>query len=376
MLAASAAFKARAVQSHHRQIKLQQLDSNLQVIQELTPRVLGGQVQLSANQEGRRTLTLSLANPKGVYTPSQASDPFWFNATLRVQYGVILANGTTEYITIGTFLVNQARAIISGAERSINVSAVDFWKKFQTYSLTSVAKYAAGSSLKAAIIDLATRAGVINYSIDPTLNTYTFHAAPSADLQLARGTPLADAMGILASDYFLDFWFDEFGVFQVRAYIDFNTMSPIFTLTDQDAGIIKIEPELVDSPDIKNHIGVSSTNLDIQPVFQEAKDNNTSSPTYVLGPFGDRYFEYSADWIQNATQASDTAKGILKRKLFFARQLNIESVPMPWLDGFDVGLCTAAEAKVTSAKYYLDSASIPLALGSQQTKLLEVRPLP
>lgn len=376
MLTASDAFKARATQSHERTLKFQQLDSNLQVIQEFTPDVVQGEIQLQANQEGRRTLTMTLANKKGVYTPTQTSDPFWFNATLRVQYGVIFANGTTEYITLGTFLVNQASSTIANGERAIRVSAGDFWKKFQIYSLTSVAKYAAGSSLKAAIIDLATRAGVTQYNVDPALNATTFHAAPSADLQLARATPLNDAFGILANDYFLDFWFDEFGVFQVRTYIDPSTYVTSFSLADTDPGVNKLEPEIKDSADIKNHVGVSSTNLDIQPIFAEAKDNNTNSPTYIGGQFGDRYFEYQGDWIQTAAQALTTAQSILKRKLFYARAIKAETVPMPWLDGFDVGLITAADAKVTGVRYYVESASIPLTLGSQSTNLLEARPLP
>lgn len=380
MFAVSATFISTITSgSYSRVIVVQALDPvTLAVKSDLTPVVIDGTVEVRTREDIRRTLTITVANDGGTYTPRQTSDPFWINNPIRVYWRLQYQNGTTEDCPLGTFLVNRTRMRREGGRQVIDVDAVDFGKRMQYTKLLSVATYAAGSTLLAAFNDLLTRAGIpiSSRDIDPQAATTTFHAAPAADLNFARGTSIADCFGVLAQDYGWTFGSDVLGTFLARPAIDPSTLPPVFTLAETDPMVVTVEGGYEDSLDVSNHVIVASTDASIQPVFAEVKDNNQDSPTYIGGSFGDRLFEYDANWVQTTAQALTAAQDILRRKIGDSRKVEIMTGPRPELDAFDIGTITAPILNVTASKYQIESMTVPLAGGLQRISMVEPRALP
>ena len=62
--------------SHTRQVKVETVNlATLAVVTDISAKVVDGNISLQANEEGRRTCSLVVANPDGVYTPKTTSDP-------------------------------------------------------------------------------------------------------------------------------------------------------------------------------------------------------------------------------------------------------------------------------------------------------------
>jgi hypothetical protein len=365
--------------SYTRVIKLESLDPvTLLPRRDLTPNLIDGSVDGHLVQDVRRTISITIANEDGAITPVISSDPYWINNPLRLSWGVVYQDGTTEYVPLGTFLVNRAWARGSAGQAVLDVDAVDFWKKLQYTALLTNASYAAGSTLKAALEDLCTKAGIgpAQRDIDPSASSVLFHGGNAADLNLARGTAVADCLAMLTEDFGWIFFFDTAGIFVARPGPVVGTAPVVFTMTETGPMVTGVEGGLEDSADIKNHVGVSSTDASIQPIFAEAKDNNQNSPTYVGGAFGDRYFEYQGEFITTLQQAQDTAKNILARRISNSRKSDWMHAPRPELDIADVGRLTSAFLKISGVQYQIESFTIPLVSGSQRTSLTEIRTLP
>lgn len=279
----------------------------------------------------------------------------------------------TEYVPVGTFLVSRAAS--SKREMTVDVDAQDLWKRAEYTTLTAVKSFAVSTSLHtifAYCMDtIGHPAGA--RAIDPAAMTkLTLGPAP---LQFARATPLADILSTICDDYGYDAWFDAMGVFNARPTVDPSTQPSLMSigLADMQTWVEDLDIVIQDSPDIKNYIGVSSTSVDTLPIYETAKDDNTTSPTYYLGAFGTRYWEYAAEWIQSVQQARDAAENFLRRKLFNARGLAWSHSPLPQADIFDVLSFTDNDLKLTDRKFFIQSMDIPLAGGLQRTTLLEVR---
>lgn len=378
MYPVSAAFKAAMVKSNVRLIKLEQLNGAMTVIATFQTVAVSGRVQMQQSKEARRNLTLEIANPGGIYTPSLTTDPFFFNQRVRVWLGTILADGVTaEYAPVGTFLVNIAEA--SSKTQTLAVTALDFWKYLQIASLLTMASYAAGATLLSIFTDLINQAqsalnGItITRDIDPTAATTTYTG--TVPLQFAAGSRIADCLAVFFDAYGWDFWFDPLGTFVARPYVQPETIAPSFTWADTDAGVVDFKLRLEDSPDVRNHVRVNGTSPDIAPMTAEAKDNNQNSPTYVGGIFGDRLDVFDSPDLLSLAQAQNVANQRLRRQVMFARSITIESTPRPELDAFDVGTMTSLPAKISAANYWVESMTLPLTVGSASTKLVEVKPL-
>jgi hypothetical protein len=295
------------------------------------------------------------------------------NHALRISYGVLGSTGSYEYAPLGVFLINKATPRISNDERVLMVEAIDQWKRFQYTKLLNHRRFSAGSNLLSVFTGLLDLTGVQNFQIHSDAAGVFLRPSPSADLNLKRGTSLADCWAILAEDFGWNFYFDADGVFHALPIFDPSTQPSLLTLADTDPSFNAIEGGFEDSPDIINHVGVASTNPDIAPIYAEAMDNNPLSPTYVKSSFGDRFFEYEGGFIQSQAQAAQVAQNILRRKLYYSRGYSVKHTPLPHLDAMDRINLTAVDVQITQLKSIVESMSIPLSDGYQTTKFLEAR---
>lgn len=374
MYAASAAFVTASKSSTlwTQLVRLEWLDaSDLSVKQDLSAEITQGYVTVENGAESRRGFQMTLENKAGVWTPtnSPTTQPLFINNVLRISLGMMLS-GVPEYVPLGIFRVNRAMADTEA--RTIEVDGRDFWKDL-SWGLKQSVRFAPGQSLNSIITTLAAVAGVLNVSLDPAGDGVHLQAAPAPSLKFRRGMRLGDCFVVLMNDFGWEFFFDVTGTLVTRPTFPIDQQTAVMTLADTDACYRRSKVGLEDSSDIFNHVGVSSTDPSVAPAFGEARDDNPASPTYVGGPFGDRYKEYEYDWVQNDGQGARAAQNLLRRNLYLTRPADVVTGPLPFLDVQDVVELTDADGKISAGRYFVDSMEIPLDGGDQTMRLLEAR---
>lgn len=341
-------------------------DLSLELVEEGT-----NHVTVENGAEGRRGFQMTLKNPAGVWTPtsSPTTEPFYMNNVIRISLGLSLS-GVVEYCPLGTFRVNRPYA--DAETRTIAIDGRDFWKDF-SWGLKQTVRFAPSSTLNSMIATLAAVAGITRVTLDPAGEAVRLQGAPAPSLKFRRGMRIADCFVVLAKDFGWEFFFDVPGTLVTRPSLALDQQASVYTLLDTHACFHRARGGLEDSPDIFNHVGVSSTDPAFVSAFGEARDDDPASPTYVGGAFGDRYHEEELDWIQNDGQAAAAARDILRRNLYLTRPAEIGTGTLPFLDVQDVVTLTATDLKVSGLRYFVDSMDIPLDRGDQTMRLLEAR---
>lgn len=376
MQAVSDAFIAEARDRGGVQVlKVEWLDrTTLATIQDLSLELVANGtnvVTVENGAEGRRGFQMTLKNDAGVWTPtnSPTTQPLFMDNVIRIWLGLSLA-GVIEYCPLGTFRINRVYA--DTESRTIEVDGQDFWKSF-SWGLRQSVRFAPGSSLNSMISTLASIAGISSVTLDPAGDGVHLQSAPAPSLKFRRGMRIGDAFAVLANDFGWEFPFDVFGTLVTRPSLAIDQQPSVFTLMDTHNCFTRARGGQEDSPDIFNHVGVSSTDPAFPPAYGEARDDDPTSPTYVAGTFGDRYHEEELDWIQSDGQAAQAARNILRRNLYLTKPVEIDTNPLPHLDVQDVGALTVADLKLAGASYFIDSITIPLDRGTQNMRLLEAR---
>ena len=372
MYSVSAGFVTAAqTTSHTVTPKLEWLDANLNVLQDLSAELLSGSVTVENGLEGRRGFQMTLKNAGGIWTPtgSPSTEPFFMHNIIRISLGIVVG-GSYEYCPLGTFHVNKVHADPSA--RVVEIDGQDFWKRF-SWGLRSTVRFAPGTTLNAMILALAGAAGITNVSLDPLGDAVGLQASPAPSLKFRSGTKVGDCFAVLAGDFGWEFPFDVNGTLVTRPSLAIDQQTSVLTLSDTDPCYQYARGGFEDSPDMFNHVGVSSTDPALPPVFGEAMDDNPLSPTYFAGSFGDRYHEEEFDWVQNSGQATQAAQRILRDNLFLARPVEVVTSALPFLDAQDVLTFTDADLKITAGRFLVDSIEVPLDGGDQTMRLLEAR---
>jgi hypothetical protein len=105
-------------------------------------------------------------------------------------------------------------------------------------------------------------------------------------------------------------------------------------------------------------VAVGERTDNFAPYSATVTDDNPSSPTYWLGPYGQVPYFYTSASITTLTQAQSAATGLLARTKGLTRQVSLSSVPNPALDAGDVIQVVFPDASYE--RHVVDSLSIPL----------------
>ncbi len=90
---------------------------------------LGGSLEENYQDGQRRSLTFSLYNQDGKYSPNINS--FWAGTRLRVDKGLSTVDGTTLWCQAGIFVISQIQNSLNPSERTVQVTAKDKFSLFE-----------------------------------------------------------------------------------------------------------------------------------------------------------------------------------------------------------------------------------------------------
>lgn len=381
----SAAFK-QAIQSpvHTVKIKMQVLDTDGHLVpdgefheagsktaERVSERQLitDGSVDVDTSRGARRTMTVTLLNPGGVFSPnSEWAGTFYVDRMIRLWRGVRYSDEDFELVPIGTFYIDTADVVAERNMSIVTISGSDGWKKFTKAKFGKATKYAEGTSVNTVIRDMADLCGVDKLNLDPLDGRSASTSELQKDMHFERSDNVGEALLKLGNDFSLDIYFDPMGRLTTEP-LKSPSKSPVVWRyePEQDGALLMVRATFKDDR-LYNNVVVTGTADEKNPVHGRASDNDPDSPTNI-DRIGRRTYEYESKHIKTVDQAKETAKKLLLKHLQRSEDIELQAICNPAYEGNDVIRVEEQDFTKLDHRYRIHSFTIPLSSARQSLKL-------
>ncbi len=278
----------------------------------------------------------------------------------RLELQVSTDNGVDELVPIGHGMIDKVTASAVGGSSG-------------TGSVTSVVSSSAvisrgggqtggGTSIKIHVVDLSgaikRNAWAMPYTVPAGLNygaaaqamvlnrlpsqtqfaiSSTSHVTPLLVYGMQQGGDPWQDIQDLATAIGFEAFFDPRGVFVFRPVPNPNVGDPVWVFDEDLVQLVSEASRQLSNDQTFNHVIVSGqATSSANPVTAEAFDNNPSSPTYILGPYGEVTERLTFSTITTQAQAQAAANALLLNSLGGADTVTITVVPQPALEPGDI----------------------------------------
>lgn len=355
MYPSSAAFKAE-VRTDHIAVSKAEVWASDQKLQEIN--ISDGNVKIDSGSAVRRTcdVTLTTGRESDNLVPDSDFDLLTpFGNELRLYRGVQYADGTKEYVPLGVFVItdvaisdtNEGVEIkLLGEDRSIRVSRAKWTQPYQMTSGTLEA------SLSALLKSRFPDAEISFPTTNVTVNQVLLGAENDND-------PWKDAVEIAELVGF-DLFFDQNGVVQMKQFptLDGSVVVALFT-EGQGTTITQLNRTISTKQTYNGVIYTIEGSDVVTPIRVEAWDEDSSSPTYRFGVFGEVPAFVTTSLLATESEAVRAAASLLNTYIGSQEVVNWDSLVDPSLDVQDVVYVKSNGAKVDRL-VIIDSLTIPL----------------
>lgn len=355
MYPSSAAFKAE-VRTDHIAVSKAEVWASDQKLQEIN--ISDGNVKIDSGSAVRRTcdVTLTTGRESDNLVPDSDFDLLTpFGNELRLYRGVQYADGTKEYVPLGVFVItdvaisdtNEGVEIkLLGEDRSIRVSRAKWTQPYQMTSGTLEA------SLSALLKSRFPDAEISFPTTNVTVNQVLLGAENDND-------PWKDAVEIAELVGF-DLFFDQNGVVQMKQFPTLDGSVVVALFTEGQGTTITQLNRTISTKQTYNGVIYTIEGSDVAtPIRVEAWDEDSSSPTYRFGVFGEVPAFVTTSLLATESEAVRAAASLLNTYIGSQEVVNWDSLVDPSLDVQDVVYVKSNGAKVDRL-VIIDSLTIPL----------------
>jgi hypothetical protein len=279
-----------------------------------------------------------------------------YGSEFRVKRGVVFPDGTEELVSLGVFLLDDVDINDSGVGVTVDLSGPDRAQRVSDARWTEAYTIADGTNYATAIQNLISDrypGAVFDF-------TTTSRTTPLLVLgESSQNDPWSDAQR-MAHDIGCELFFDANGTCVLQE-VPSPTAPSVWTIAEGDAGSPTVSfGRRLNRRTTYNVIVVRGENPAVgAPVQATARDMNPTSPTYVLGPFGEKPKFYVSEYIKTEAQAQDVANAMLSENLGLDEAARAVIVPQPALDASDVVTVTRQRSNLNAA-FVVQSFSVPL----------------
>jgi hypothetical protein len=345
MYSTSAAFAAAVRGSHTVAIQVDAYSSGTLIASNI--QVESGSVTVSAASGVRRQLSLTVSDVS--VSPFGSSPISPYGVELHVSRGITLLNGTTELIPLGVFRVEsmtsprQGEVVIVAPDRSAKIIDAKFL--IPTMSNT-------GLGLAAQISALVT-------DVYPSGVSVTNVDVPATSVPwLLWDQERWDAIQKLATAVGAVVFFDVAGNVVLRLAPTISDAVAWYVNSGAQGVMIDASREITRAETYNVVVAVGERSDGVVPARAVSQDNDTTSATYVGGPFGYVPFFFSSPLITTSGGATTVADALLARKRSLGRECTLSCVPNPALDVGDVIGVRFPDGSLE--RHVVDQLTIPL----------------
>lgn len=319
--------------------------------------IAGGEVQVDAGSQVRRTATLSADPAFWPDSPTDLLAPFGSEAKLF--RGVRFSRTRVEYAPLGVFTLDETSRVRPAADKGdLTVSLSDRSQRIADDRPDAPTQTISGNTVAGEITRLIRLTlGVDQEVIDRTGST---QVCPVTEYE---GSPW-ELIEKLADSIAAEVFFDVLGRAIIRPQPTL-TDSPVWTVMDGQLGnLVKIIEKLTRKTVYNRIIASGQRSDNTPPVYAVSTDTDLRSPTYYGGPFGRRPYRYSSPLLTTVAQCQSTADALLARTIGAGYSIDLEALVNPALDAGDV---MTRVVDGVARNHILDKFNVPLAPdGTQQ----------
>lgn len=355
MYPASAAFKAAVVTDHVVIAKAEVWNQDQKLA---TLNIDKGSVKIDVKSAVRRTCQVHLVTDRTTanLVPDNDFDTLSpFGNELRLYRGVQYSDGTEEYVPLGVFLMTDVdisdtnegvEITVSGEDRSLKISRNKWLEPYQVTN--GPLEDAIEALLQDRYDDVQTNFPTTNVTINQVVLGSENENDPWKD-----AVELCELVGY-------DLYFDNNGIAIMRQFPTVDGAVVVASYNEDSTTTVTSLDRRISSKDTFNGViyTVEGTEVDT-PIRVEAWDEDTTSPTYRYGAFGEAPTFITTSLLSTENEAITAAKSLLNRFIGAQEQISWNGLVDPTLDVNDVVYIKATGAKVDRI-VIIDSLDIPL----------------
>ena len=371
MEAATDEFLAEIRRSHH-VVSYVDVTSPTGETKRLT--ATGGSVMEDATAEILRRCSLSCYDADGTLTPKTANDLLTpYGTEVRPYRGVKYASGEEELIPLGVFRISQVDVDDSvGGSPDIRIEAYDRSRTIIRDKFTEPYTVAKDTNLVDAI-----KAIIARTFPDAEYDAITTTMTASAPLVFDANTSPWQAVQDIAKSLGCLVYFDARGRVVIAPPTDIDALpGPDFEFIEgRGCTMTNIKSKFTDEPGFNGIVLVgASLGDDKPPVRAVVWDEEPTSPTYHLGPYGEVPDFQTDENVKTDAEATNAAKSLLQGYLGFSDQVIITCWPNPALNTASV-VQVERERSGATGLYSVDAITTPLSASEAGTVTVRRRRL-
>lgn len=355
MYPASAELKA-AIRTDHVAIAKAEVWNQDSKLTELN--IDSGSVKVDVNSAVRRTCEVHLTTDRTTsnLVPDNGFDTLApFGNELKLYRGVQFDDGSTEYVPLGVFVMTEINIqdsndgvsiSIAGEDRSIIISRNKWTEPYQMVQGTLEASLTA--LLQDRWPDIQTSFPTTNVTVEQVI-----FGADSSNDAWKDAVALAELVGF-------DLFFDVDGVCTMKQFPSLDSSVVVATYQEDENTIITSLDRSMSTKETYNGVIYTIEGTQVTtPIRVEVWDEDTASPTYRYGVFGEAPTFITTSVLATEAEAIKAATLILNTYIGAQEEINWTSLVDPTLDVNDVVYIHAYGAKVDRL-VIIDSLDIPL----------------
>lgn len=360
MYPASASIIAGLSRSHSRSTKIEVFRDGQRVVTADQLPITDGSLIIDGTASTRRRTSVEFAMEDASLMPANGSDPLApFGNEFRVTQTVTIDTGESAEIPLGLLRIAEPTGDDAGP-RKLSVTAYDRSRAIQRARLVTPFTIPPGVNYAQSLMALInSRMANLIWNASSTNYVTPMLTFPSQDDPWADASNMADSFGA-------EIFFDPNGNPVLQPIPDPTIQPPVWTFEEGDnCTVLEILPDLSDDPGYNGFvvIGQPSTGA---PVMSVAWDNNQSSATYYLGPYGEVPTFLVSQYIATQAQADSAAAAGLIRVLGVPETVTFYAIPNPLLDAGDVIRLRRPSAGVDDI-YVIQTIELPYKIDGYMT---------
>lgn len=335
-----------------------------------------GSVNVDRTAQFRRTATIACIDPTGALVPSANGDLLTpFGTEVRPYRGVRYHNpdGTTETEVqpLGVFRLSKTTVIESSTGAlTISLEMTDRSRTISRDKFTAPYTIAAGTNLLDAILLIVGRT-FSNLHYD---TTDTALLTPAVRVYDVNDDPWQACVD-LATSMAAEVYFDATGTLVVAPPPDLDTLpEPVFTyIENQNCIMTDLQAVYTDDPGYNGVVFTGATiGTSTVAVRATAWDNEPTSPTYYLGPYGQVPMSVQDTTVTTTDAAQAAADAQLRNLIGFAAQITVSGSVNPAYEGGDA-IQVVRGAMNVAGYYSIDAFNVPLHKDGTQNVVLKAK---
>lgn len=336
------------------------------------------EVSVDVTSANRRTCSLAIVDDGTLLPLDAKTSPLTPVANeIVLARGIRFVDGTAELVPQGIFGIQEANEARSPAGPIVTITGTDRSKRLDVI-LTHHLTFAAGSNFGTIISALADASGVVyTKSYDVTVTTAT-----SPKVLFAVGDNIWEKIQDIAASLGCWAYFDVLGNLVVEPVPDPSTAEAEWiyaagaqAVFDDTTRALTLEDGSAKA--YSHAIVQSNVHTKTAPLRSDAFDTDPSSPTYYLGPFGDRaiFDDNTSGFITNQAQCDAAAAALLRRNYGILEKVTFRAMPNPAFSGGDI-ISLADPETNTAGVYVAETFNMPLhAAGGSMSGTFRTRQL-